>query len=41
MSKNNSVVAKFVLLAHGSVDDATRGKDILTRTEPVNLEHHR
>jgi uncharacterized membrane protein len=31
---------KFVLLAHGSVDDAARAKDILTRTEPVKLEHH-
>jgi len=31
---------KFVLLAHGSVDDAARAKDILTLTEPANLEHH-
>jgi hypothetical protein len=31
---------KFVLLAHGSVDDVGRAKDILTRTEPVTLEHH-
>jgi uncharacterized membrane protein len=31
---------KFVLLAHGSADDAARAKDILTRTEPANLEHH-
>ncbi len=31
---------KFVLLAHGSVDDVARAKDILTRTEPVTLEHH-
>ena len=31
---------KFVLLALGSVDDAARAKDILTRTEPVKLEHH-
>jgi len=31
---------KFVLLAHGSVDDAARAKDILARTEPVKLEHH-
>ena len=31
---------KFVLLAHGSVEDAARAKDILTRTEPAKLEHH-
>jgi hypothetical protein len=31
---------KFVLIAHGSADDAGRAKDILTRTEPVTLEHH-
>jgi uncharacterized membrane protein len=31
---------KFVLLAHGSVDDVAHAKDILTRTEPVKLEHH-
>ena len=31
---------KFVLLAHGSVDDVARAKDILTRTQPATLEHH-
>jgi len=31
---------KFVLLVHGSTDDAGRAKDILTRTQPVTLEHH-
>jgi uncharacterized membrane protein len=31
---------KFVLLAHGSAEDAVRAKDILTRTEPAKLEHH-
>ena len=31
---------KFVLLAHGSVEDAARAKDILTRTDPAKLEHH-
>jgi uncharacterized membrane protein len=31
---------KFVLLAHGSAEDAARAKDILTRTEPAKLEHH-
>jgi uncharacterized membrane protein len=31
---------KFVLLAHGSVEDAARAKDILTRTAPATLEHH-
>ena len=28
---------RFVLIAHGSVDDAARAKDILTRTEPAKL----
>jgi hypothetical protein len=31
---------KFVLLAHGSAEDAARAKEILTRTEPAKLEHH-
>ena len=31
---------KFVLLAHGSVDDVAGAKDILTRTQPATLEHH-
>jgi len=31
---------KFVLLAHGSVEDAARAKDILMRTDPAKLEHH-
>jgi hypothetical protein len=31
---------KFVLLVNGSADDAGRVKDILTRTQPVTLEHH-
>jgi uncharacterized membrane protein len=31
---------KFVLLAHGSVEDAARAKDILTRTDPAKLDHH-
>jgi uncharacterized membrane protein len=31
---------KFVLLAHGSAEDAARAKDILSRTEPAKLEHH-
>jgi uncharacterized membrane protein len=31
---------KFVLLVHGSADDAGRAKDILTRTQPATLEHH-
>jgi uncharacterized membrane protein len=30
----------FVLLAHGPADEATHAKDILARTQPVNLEHH-
>ena len=31
---------KFVLIAHGSTDDTTRAKNILTRTQPETLEHH-
>jgi hypothetical protein len=31
---------KFVLIAHGSVDEITRAKDILNRTNPETLEHH-
>ena len=31
---------KFVLIAHGSVDETTRAKDILNRTNPEALEHH-
>jgi uncharacterized membrane protein len=31
---------KFVLIAHGSVEDTTRAKEILNRTQPETLEHH-
>ncbi len=31
---------KFVLIAHGSVDEATHAKEILHRTKPETLEHH-
>jgi hypothetical protein len=31
---------KFVVIAHGSVDDATHAKEILNRTKPETLEHH-
>ncbi|MBN2684214.1 MAG: hypothetical protein JXR40_02945 [Pontiellaceae bacterium] len=31
---------KFVLIAHGSLDDTTRAKDILNQTKPEILEHH-
>jgi len=31
---------KFVVIAHGSVDDATHAKEILNRTKPESLEHH-
>lgn len=31
---------KFVLIAHGSLDDTTRAKDILNQTNPEILEHH-
>jgi len=31
---------KFVLIAHGSIDEITRAKEILNRTNPETLEHH-
>jgi hypothetical protein len=31
---------KFVLIAHGSIDDVAHAKEILIRTEPETLEHH-
>ena len=31
---------KFVLIAHGSVDEITHAKEILNRTNPETLEHH-
>lgn len=31
---------KFILIAHGSIDDTTQAKKILTRTKPEKLEHH-
>ncbi len=31
---------KFILIAHGSIDDTTRAQDILERTQPETLEHH-
>ena len=31
---------KFVLIAHGAVDEITRAKDILNGTNPETLEHH-
>jgi hypothetical protein len=31
---------KFVLIAHGSLDEITRAKEILHRTKPETLEHH-
>ena len=31
---------KFVLIAHGSLDETTRAKEILNRTKPETLEHH-
>ena len=31
---------KFVMIAHGSVDETTRAKEILHRTNPETLEHH-
>jgi len=31
---------KFVLIAHGSMDDITHAKEILNRTNPETMEHH-
>lgn len=31
---------KFVLIAHGSIDDITHAQSILDRTHPETLEHH-
>ena len=31
---------KFVLIAHGSLDETARAKEILGRTTPETLEHH-
>jgi hypothetical protein len=31
---------KFVLIAHGSLDETTHAKEILNRTKPETLEHH-
>jgi hypothetical protein len=31
---------KFVLIAHGTKEDATHAKEILKRTNPETLEHH-
>jgi hypothetical protein len=31
---------KFVLIAHGSMDDTTRAKETLNGTKPETLEHH-
>jgi uncharacterized membrane protein len=31
---------KFVLIAHGSADEATRARDIIARTEPETMDQH-
>ena len=31
---------KFLLLAHGSMDEISRAKEILSHTKPETLEHH-
>jgi len=31
---------KFILIAHGSMEDAAKAKDILQRTQPETLHHH-
>jgi len=33
-------IDKFVLIAHGSLDEITNAKEILKRTKPETLEHH-
>ena len=33
-------IGKFVLIIHGSKDEATRAKEILHQTKPDKLEHH-
>jgi hypothetical protein len=33
-------IGKFVLIAHGSMDDTTHAKEILNRTKPETLEYH-
>jgi mannose/fructose/N-acetylgalactosamine-specific phosphotransferase system component IIC len=31
---------KFVVIAHGSIDETTQAHKILNRTKPEKLEHH-
>ncbi len=31
---------KFVLIAHGSIDETTKAREILNRTKPERLDHH-
>jgi hypothetical protein len=31
---------EFLLIAHGSVDEITRAKEILKRTNPETMQHH-
>jgi len=31
---------KFILIAHGSVGETTRAKEVLKGTKPETLEHH-
>jgi len=31
---------KFVLIAHGSLEDTTHAREILNRTDPETLKHH-
>ncbi len=32
---------KFVLIAHGTADETTRARDIISRTKPEMMDHHR
>ncbi len=31
---------KFVLIAHGALDETTHAKEILNETKPESMEHH-
>jgi hypothetical protein len=48
VNTGNSVVAihpshttgRFVLIAHGTPEEATRAREILSHAQPETLEHH-
>ena len=33
-------VGKYALIVHGTMDETTRAKEILNRTNPETLDHH-